>query len=170
MADPFIGEIRQVGFTFAPQDWAFCDGQLLPISQNSTLFSLLGTNYGGDGVSTFALPDLRGRIPLHAGASPGASSYLLAQSGGAESVTLNSPQNALHSHTLSASSVAASAAAPAPSAVPAAAATSVYSAAAPATAMSATGAVGAGQSHGNLMPFVCVNFIISLQGIYPSQN
>src|SRR5271169_2224155 len=102
MSQPFIGEIRIVGFNFAPRSWAFCDGQLLSIAQNSALFALIGTTYGGDGTTNFALPDLRGRAPLHTGQSSGTSSYVLGQSGGVESVTLTVSQMPAHVHSASA--------------------------------------------------------------------
>jgi microcystin-dependent protein len=102
VTEPFLGEIKLLPYTFAPKGWAFCNGQILPINQNTALFSLLGTNYGGNGVSTFALPDLRGRVPIHFGQGPGLSSYVLGQVGGPETVTLTSNQIPAHSHTVQA--------------------------------------------------------------------
>ena len=171
MSTPFIGEIRLVGFTFAPQGWLFCDGALLPISEYDALFNLIGTTYGGDGQNTFGLPDLRGRVPLHVGSS-GGNAYTLGGKGGVESVTLTGSQIAAHSHALLATSAAAATAAPqaSPPSVPAQTAAAIYAASTPSAAMTATTLVGGGQSHDNRMPFLGINFIISLFGVFPSQN
>ncbi|MGZ8215218.1 MAG: phage tail protein [Methylosarcina sp.] len=176
MSEPFIGEIRMVGFNYAPQGWALCDGQLLSIAQNSALFALLGTTYGGNGQTTFALPDLRGRVPLHPGQGPGLSPYILGQSSGVESVTLTANQMPAHSHAIAANSnpgevdspsgnFAAGIADP-NSGTP----LNAFAASANAT-MNPTvvGAAGGSQPHTNLQPSLCVNFIIALEGIFPSR-
>ena len=171
MSNPFIGEIRLFGGNFAPQGWAFCNGQLQAISDNNALFSLLGTTYGGDGQSTFALPDLRGRVPIHQGQGAGLSSRILGTTGGSESVTLTLAQMPVHSHQLNASATAASAAA-GPGGVLATPATQIYGAGTPTTPMDAAEVtpVGGNQPHQNMAPYQAVNFIISLFGIFPSQN
>ncbi|MGD9101677.1 MAG: tail fiber protein [Anaerolineae bacterium] len=171
MSEPFVGEIRMFAGNFAPRGWAFCDGQLLAVSQNDALFSLFGTIYGGDGRTTFGLPDLRGRIPVHQGQGPGLSNRRLGQKGGAERVTLNSNQLPAHSHPLMASSDAASATSPSGSML-GTPGFNAYASAAPADAMnaSAIGNAGGGQGHSNLQPFLCINFIVALVGIYPSRN
>jgi microcystin-dependent protein len=172
--EPFIGQIQMVGFGFAPQGWATCDGQLLSISQNTALFSLLGTTYGGDGVTTFALPDLRGRAPIHQGQGPGLTSRSLGEQDGAETVTLISNQIPAHPHTVNAVSGAGNAAAPAAANVWAASSArdNQYSNAPPNTTLSpaAIGGGGAGQPHENMPPTLCVNFIIALEGIFPSRS
>ena len=168
MAQPYVGEIRMFAGNFAPAGWMFCEGQLLPISENETLFQLIGTTYGGDGESTFALPDLRGRIPLHFG-----NSLILAETGGVEEVTLTVSQIPAHSHPLLASTDAAGATAPGASSVFARAANSAitpYGQDNPSTNMSPqmVGSVGGSQPHTNFQPYLCVDFIISLFGIFPS--
>lgn len=156
------------GFNFAPRSWAFCDGQLLPISQNTALFSLLGTTYGGDGRTTFALPDLRGRVPLHEGTGPGLSSYLLGQKGGLENVTLTTAQIPAHTHSPQCSSDDPNSGSPA-NGFPAAVGTPIYSTTQNAS-MGATGSAGGSQSHENRPPYLALNFCIALQGIFPSRN
>lgn len=168
MGQPYVGEIRMFAGNFAPQGWAFCAGQLLSISENETLFQLIGTTYGGDGQNTFGLPDLRSRIPIHQG-----SGFLLAQTGGSESVTLTQNQMAAHTHALVASGDAAQlSAGPDGSVIAAAGGTLLYSNAAPSVAMSpaGVGAAGGAQPHENVAPFLCVSFIISLFGIFPSPS
>jgi len=167
MAQPYVGEIRMFAGNFAPAGWMFCEGQLLPISENETLFQIIGTTYGGDGQSTFALPDLRGRLPMHQGGG-----YSLAQSGGVETVTLTSQQAALHSHALLASSDQANAATPQGNVGAATLNTLSYYSSPPLTALSpmATTSVGGNQPHANFQPYLCVNFIMSLFGIFPSQT
>ena len=165
MAQPYIGEIRMFAGNFEPAGWMFCEGQLLPISENETLFQLIGTTYGGDGESTFALPDLRGRIPLHPG-----NGFILAETGGAEEITLTTSQIPAHSHPLLASAAVGTAAAPA-NGVPAKTTTGfLYINEAPTDSMAATaiGSVGGSQPHTNFQPYLCVDFIISLFGIEPS--
>jgi microcystin-dependent protein len=163
MADPFIGEIRMFGGTFAPLGWAFCDGRLLPIDQNPALFTLIGTTYGGNGTTTFALPDLRGRLPLHFG-----SGFVQGQIAGTETVTLTAAQNPTHNHTVSAQTNA-NANTPA-NGVYGGGVTSIYRAAPSSTMNGAMVRSTGGLPHDNLMPFLVVNFIIALEGIFPSQN
>jgi microcystin-dependent protein len=150
---------------FAPAGWMFCEGQLLPISEYETLFNLIGTTYGGDGQSTFALPDLRGRIPLHQG-----NGFTLAETGGAETVTLTVQQLPAHSHALLGTSGAANATSPANNLLAQSLTVSLYNSGAPNTPMApgTTGAVGGSQPHNNFQPYLCVDFIISLFGIFPS--
>ena len=167
MAQPFVGEIRMFAGNFAPAGWMFCEGQLLPISENETLFVLIGTTYGGDGESTFALPDLRGRIPIHQG-----NGFILAETGGAEEITLTVNQIPSHSHPLLGAAIAGDQVNPS-NLVPANSFNvTPYINSSPdgnfsATAVSAT---GGSQPHTNFQPYLCVNFIISLFGLMPSQN
>lgn len=165
----FIGEIRMFGGSFAPAGWMFCEGQLLPISENDALFTLIGTTYGGDGQSTFALPDLRGRLPVHA-----ASGFVLGQMDGVESVTLTVQQIPGHTHTLHATGSTATATAPGGDVLAAStgATVSPYGTDAPVTTLAAQALTPAGgnQPHDNVQPFLCVNFIISLFGVFPSQS
>jgi microcystin-dependent protein len=167
MAQPYVGEIRMFAGNFAPAGWMFCEGQLLPISENETLFQLIGTTYGGDGQSTFALPDLRGRIPIHQG-----NGFILAETGGAEEITLTVNQIAAHSHPFLAANDAASAAGPTGNLLSATnTSKKVYaSAASPVGAMApqSISATGGSQPHTNFQPYLCVDFIISLFGIFPS--
>ncbi|HWQ11949.1 MAG TPA: tail fiber protein [Roseiflexaceae bacterium] len=165
MAQPYVGEIRMFAGNFAPAGWMFCEGQLLPISENETLFQLLGTTYGGDGQSTFALPDLRGRIPIHQG-----NGFILAETGGAEEITLTVNQIPLHTHALAASADAASAANPAGSVPAASSQVTMYIEDVASTPMAAAAIApaGASQPHTNFQPYLCVNFIISLFGIFPT--
>lgn len=171
MVEPFVGEIRMFAGNFAPRSWAFCDGQLLAISQNQALFSLLGTIYGGDGRTTFGLPDLRGRIPVHAGSGPGLSPRRLGARAGQERVTLTVGQLPNHSHAPRGTTAVASSASPG-NLIPADAAINVHSADAPDAnlASQAIASLGGSQGHANLMPFVAINFIIALFGIYPSRT
>ena len=171
MSEPFIGEIRMFAGSFAPRGWALCDGQLLAVSQNDALFSLLGTVYGGDGRTTFGLPDMRGRIPIHAGQGPGLSSRPLGGRGGAESVTVTVPQLPAHSHTFLVSADPGNENNPSGEVI-AQASADLYIEDPPQSAFAAAaiGTTGGGQSHVNLQPFQAVNFIISLFGIYPSRH
>lgn len=172
MSEPFVGEIRMFAGNFAPRGWAFCDGQLLAVSQNDALFSLLGTVYGGDGRTTFGLPDLRGRIPIHAGHGPGLSERRLGAKGGAEKVTLTVNQLPSHRHNWRASTVPATALSPGSNNL-AQTVADIYRSDldAPANLNSqATTKTGGSRSHTNLMPFLCVHFIIALVGIYPSRH
>ncbi len=169
MAQPYVGEIRMFAGSFAPVGWMFCEGQTLAIADYDTLYNLIGTTYGGDGQTTFALPDLRGRIPVHAGTGVG-SGYVQAQAAGAESVTLTTPQIASHAHSLLASTSLASATTIGGNVIASPSALDLYRPqTAPNTSM-ATAAIsvtGGGQPHENRMPTLCVSFIISLFGIYP---
>ena len=168
VSEPFLGEIRLVPFAFAPRGWALCDGRFLPISQNQALFSLLGTYYGGDGKTTFALPDLRGRVPVGAGQSPGGSAYELGASGGQEEVKLTAGQLPAHAHPVRASSAAATTKKPA-NGLPAAG--GAYGTAHDATMSTAVmGKTGGGRAHENRPPYLSLNDVIALQGIYPAQN
>lgn len=173
MSEPFVGEIRMFAGNFAPRGWAFCDGQLLAVSQNDALFSLLGTIYGGDGRTTFGLPDLRGRIPIHAGTGPGLSPRRLGAKFGTEEETITVNQLPRHNHPLQARAFVADTRNP-QNKVLAQPATFLYSPV-PTTPLvnfstQAVSNVGGSQSHFNLMPFLCVNFIIALFGIYPSRQ
>jgi microcystin-dependent protein len=168
------------GGNFAPVGWAFCSGQILPISENDTLFQLIGTTYGGDGQETFGLPDLRGRVPIHQGTGPGLSTYVIGQAAGTETVTLTTNQMPLHSHTLMASTTPATLPSPTnavPGVVnPTASQYSFYVVPGTSTMVQAPMAAtsimpfGGSQAHENLMPALAVSFIISLFGVFPSQN
>lgn len=166
MSQPFVGEIRLFAGNFAPAGWMLCEGQLLPISENETLFALIGTTYGGDGQSTFALPDLRGRLPLHAG-----NSFTLGQVAGTEDVTLTVSQIPSHSHQLAAGGTATTQN-PADAAMAEGAASLYHPSPSGLSSLSpaALQTVGGSQPHTNLQPSLCLNFIISLFGIFPSQT
>jgi microcystin-dependent protein len=174
MSQPFVGQIIAVGFNFAPAGWALCQGQLLPISGNDALFSLIGTTFGGDGQQSFGLPDLRGRAALGMGQGPGLGQYVLGQPGGAESVTLISAQIGSHTHGLSAAATATTST-PASSVVlgTPAAETPIYATGGTGAALTA-GAVGpnpgGGQPHENRQPSQTINYIISLFGVFPPRN
>ncbi len=170
MGQPYVGEVRIFGGNFAPSGWAFCNGQLLPISENDALFNLIGTTYGGDGENTFAVPDLRGRIPLSFGDGAGAG-WQLGQIGGTETVTLTSQQMPVHTHPVLAADAAASSTTPTGN-VWATWADSPYNTAAPNALMdpSATSVVGGNQPHENHVPSLGLSFIISLYGIFPSPS
>ena len=173
MSTPFIGEIRMFGGSFAPRSWAFCNGQVLSIAQNTALFSLLGTTYGGDGQTTFSLPDLRSRVPVHRGQGPGLSSYDLGQVGGTETATLLTQQLPAHTHAFAASTGAASPTSEPGGSVTAAASAPLYlETSGPLASMNAQAItnIGGTQPHDNVAPFQCVSFIICLEGIYPSRN
>lgn len=170
MSDPYVGEIRMFGGNFAPAGWAYCNGQLLAISENDTLFNLIGTTYGGDGQETFGLPDLRGRVPVHQG-----SGISIGQLGGVESVTLTSSQLGGHGHAFSAGTDLATGLSPSGSVYgkqPPAGTVSSYIEDAPNQNMApnAIGPTGQNQPHSNMQPFLCISFIISLFGIFPSQT
>jgi len=174
MAQPFIGEIRMFAGSFPPNGWMFCDGALLPISENDALFVVLGTTYGGDGQETFALPDLRGRIPLHQGTSPAnGQNFVIGESAGTESVTLSTQQIPIHTHPYFCSTGAGTNAADPANAVPSKSDLSQYSTAAPDTQMGTppmtSDATGGSQPHENMAPFLCINYIISLFGLFPHQ-
>ncbi|MDA8018203.1 MAG: tail fiber protein [Thermoanaerobaculia bacterium] len=172
MSEPFVGEIRMFAGNFAPRGWAFCDGQLLAVSQNDALFSLLGTIYGGDGRTTFGLPDVRGRIPLHQGTGPGLSPRRLGSKGGAENETLTTNQLASHTHDWNANTAPATGAAPQGKVVAQTAPVRLYNPTNQGTDLASTtiANTGGSQPHTNLMPTLCINFIIALVGIYPSRQ
>lgn len=174
MSEPFVGEIKMFAGNFAPRGWALCDGQILAVSQNDALFSLFGTIYGGDGRSTFGLPDMRGRFPIHAGSGPGLSTRKLGAKGGAEQVAVSANQIPAHSHRMRCTTEAGNQRSPegAIPATEAAGVTNVYSDAEPDATMglSEPTATGGGQAHANLMPFLCVHFIVALFGVYPSRT
>jgi microcystin-dependent protein len=167
MAQPYVGEIRMFAGNFAPAGWMFCEGQLLPISENETLFTLIGTTYGGDGESTFALPDLRGRIPVHQG-----NGFILAETGGAEEITLTVAQIPAHNHAAVGAAVTGDQTS-ANGALPANSVTiTPYLNTPPDSAFhaSAIGPVGGSQPHTNFQPYLCIDFIISLFGIFPQPS
>lgn len=171
MAQPYVGEIRLFAGNFAPAGWMFCDGSILPIAENETLFQLIGTTYGGDGQETFALPNLQSRIPIHMGTGPDGTTYQIAEMAGTEQETLTVQQIPSHSHPLTASTSAGTDAAPTDRVL---ATTSggimLYYEGQPDTGMNAqaAGPVGGSQPHENTQPFTCINYIISLFGIFPS--
>ncbi|UWQ09217.1 tail fiber protein [Aliiroseovarius crassostreae] len=168
--EPFLAQIMLFGGNFAPRGWAFCDGQLLPISSNSALFSLLGTIYGGDGRTTFALPDLRGRAPIHAGTGPGLSPRRLGEKVGVEDVTLNVTQMPSHNHGLMVANQPADNSRPSADMLGRAEIyTSNLTSPTPLAAQSIANA-GGGQSHENMQPSIAMNYIIALQGIFPSRS
>jgi len=171
MSEPFVGEIRMFAGNFAPRGWAFCDGQLLAVAQNDALFSLLGTVYGGDGRTTFGLPDMRGRLPLHAGSGPGLSSRQLGSKGGTEQETLTVNQLPSHGHPFQGTASPATTRDPVGNS-PAEAQADVYVEDLSPIPLSgqAISEVGGSRAHSNLMPFLCVHFIIALFGIYPSRQ
>ena len=172
MSEPFVGEIRMFAGNFAPRGWAFCDGQLLAVSQNDALFSLLGTIYGGDGRTTFGLPDMRGRIPLHQGHGPGLSERRLGSKGGSEKETLTTNQLASHTHEFMANTTTADSGDPTNRVLAAVSGFNLYRADIQDVSL-AQGEIhnaGGSQSHTNLMPTLCVHFIIALVGIYPSRH
>lgn len=175
MATPFIAQITIFAGTFAPRHHAFCNGQMLSIAQNTALFSLIGTIYGGNGQTTFGLPNLQGRVPMHWGSGPGLTARQLGEAGGSATVTLTPTQMPAHNHTL-APGAATTADSPNPlGRVPATVAAGTPYADAGGAAMSAggggaVGTIGGNQPHNNLMPYLCLNFIIALQGIFPSRN
>jgi microcystin-dependent protein len=171
MADQFVGEIRAVGFNFPPSGWAFCDGQLMPISQNTALFSLLGTFYGGDGKSTFALPNLQGNVALAQGQGPGLSARFMGEEGGSQNVTLLQTEMPAHIHNFQGSSSAAQTI-PTANGIGQNAALHIYKTGTPTTVQMAANMVGpqgGSQPHNNMMPFLCLNFVIALQGIFPQR-
>lgn len=168
MGQSFVGEIRMFGGNFAPAGWAFCDGSLLPISENETLFNLIGTTYGGDGQATFALPDLRGRLPIHQG-----NGAVIGQAGGAESVTITQATMAAHTHTLSASGNIGSQSTAANNVLSQSPSVAFYKAppfSVTLAPQALPGAAGGSQPHDNFQPYLCLSFIISLFGIFPSPN
>lgn len=172
MSEPFLAEVRIVGFGFAPRGWAFCDGQILPIAQNQALYSLLGTTYGGDGRTNFALPDLRGRTPIHVGSSDGAA-HTLGQKWGEETHTLTGVEMPQHQHAFQGSTDQGATDVPATGQVLAKSARDVYRGQATSGTPLAAAAVadtGGGQAHDNMQPYLTLNFCIALQGLFPSRD
>ncbi len=171
-ANPFIGQIIMFGGNFAPRDWALCNGQLLSIASNTALFSILGTTFGGDGRTTFALPDLRGRVPVHSGSStgPGLSPRPLGQKAGSETVTLTADQIPPHSHQLRANSGRADSTDPSNATIAKANEDTYNSGNSDVMMKGNTANTGGGQAHNNMQPYQCVNFIIALVGVYPSRS
>lgn len=172
MGQPYVGEIRIFAGNFAPNGWRFCEGQTLPISENEVLFQLIGTTYGGDGEETFNLPNLAGRLPVHQGTLGGGATYTIGETGGTEEVTLTTQQIPQHSHAFNASSNAADVASPKNALLGTSTTTNGYIASTPAQPMSAQAIspIGGSQPHTNMQPYLCLNFIISLFGVFPSQT
>lgn len=167
MSEPFLAEIRIVGFNFAPRGWAFCDGQILPINQNQSLYSLLGTTYGGDGRTSFALPDIRGRAPVHVG-----NGFSEGHKTGEETHTLSTAEIPQHSHQVNGTSNAVTAADPNSNRLPGTSNSKPYTSASGGGSMgsSTVSHVGGGQAHNNMQPFLAMNYCIALQGLFPSRN
>jgi microcystin-dependent protein len=171
MADPFVAEIRIFPFNFAPKGWAWCDGQIMPLSQNTALFSLLGTTYGGNGKSNFALPDLQGRVPMHPGQGPGLSLHDLGEMGGSDTVTLLESEIPAHTHTLRVSPDDADLNGPAPDRVLARSSGAfAYSAAQNLVSMPAMALAGGDAPHNNMQPYLTFYFCIALQGVFPPRT
>lgn len=175
MADPFVAEIRIFPFNFAPRGWAWCDGQLLPLSQNTALFSLLGTTYGGNGKSNFALPDLQGRAPMHPGQGPGLSLHDLGESAGVETVSLLESEIPSHTHALMSQGATANRSTPVANSVARVAGAAPYAPASPvpplvALSDQALAPAGGDQPHNNMMPYLTFYFCIALQGVFPPRT
>ena len=174
MSEPFLAEVKMVGFNFAPRGWAFCDGQILPINQNQSLYSLLGTTYGGDGRTSFALPDLRGRVPMHVGNDGGGHTVQLGQKSGEETHTLASNEMPQHTHGAFASSDGVTQASPSGNSlgVPGASIGNIYRPSGTSVNLSSAAVSndGGGQAHENMQPYLVVNFCIALRGLFPSRN
>jgi microcystin-dependent protein len=173
--DPFVAEIRIFPFNFAPKGWAFCDGQILPLSQNTALFSLLGTTYGGDGKSNFALPNMQGNAPMHPGQGPGLSLHDLGETGGSETVSLLESEIPSHSHSLMASAQPSTRTSPAGNSlcrIQSGATPFVAPSGAPLVSFSdnALAPAGGDQPHNNMQPYLTLNFCIALQGVYPPRT
>lgn len=171
MAEPFLAEIRVFGFNFAPRGWAFCNGQILPIAQNTALFSLLGVTYGGNGTSTFALPNLQGNAPMHAGQGPGLSDYVLGETGGSAQVTVLTSEMPAHTHTLNMSSQEGTENSPKDLYAAGYPSVGLYAPAPPNTAMDPRmlAVAGGSQPHENMMPSLALNFCIALEGVFPAR-
>ena len=172
MAQPYVGEIRIFAGNFAPAGWMFCEGQLLPISENETLFQLIGTTYGGDGQETFNLPNLASRVPIHMGTGPTGITYQIGEMAGTEQETLTTQQIPIHNHAMLASAVTAGGLSPNNEMLGESNSVTLYRAGAGAAALNASAVtpVGGSQPHENTQPFLCINFIISLFGVFPSQT
>jgi microcystin-dependent protein len=174
MSEPFLGMIAIYGFNFAPRGWAMCNGQILPIAQNTALFSLLGTTYGGNGQTTFALPDLRSRVPVHFGQGPGLSSYVLGQAAGTETVTLNVNEIPAHTHTVACTDEDGTSSKPPGNIIASQQdGNAAYANVSPNGTMAATmipPSGGGNQPHPNIQPYLAINFCIALEGIFPSRN
>lgn len=172
MADPFVAEIRIVGFNFAPSGWALCNGQLLPLSQNTALFSLLGTNYGGNGKSNFALPDMQGSAPIHHGQGPGLREYFLGEKGGSETVTLLESEIPSHAHAMQASDNVGERNNPGGNLYSVPDSGFVYAPAASLVPLApeTLAPVGGDQPHNNMQPYLTMNFIIAMQGVFPPRT
>jgi microcystin-dependent protein len=171
VSQPYIGEIRMFGGSFNPNGWAMCNGALMPIAENDALFTLIGTTYGGDGQETFGLPNLNGRVPIHQGAVSG-TTFTIGESAGVESVTLTTSQLPIHTHAFMASKGPGNVNSPTGNVTGESAAVKIYFADAPAAATNAQAVtpVGGSQPHENMQPYLCITYIISLFGIFPSQN
>lgn len=169
MSNPFLAEIRIVPFNFAPKGWALCDGQVMAISQNTALFSLLGTTYGGDGQSNFALPDLQGRAPMHAGQGPGLTDRMLGEQAGEDTVTLLTSEMPSHSHTFTAATAAATEPDP-EGAVLATSGSQAYGTGSAVAMADAISTAGGGQPHENMQPYLTLNFVIALSGVFPARS
>jgi microcystin-dependent protein len=174
MAEPFLGEIRMMGFSFNPRGWALCNGQLMSISQNTALFALLGTTYGGDGISTFALPDLQGRVAIHQGQGTGLPSYTIGERAGETTHTLITTEMPMHNHLVAAANVAdaTSPASAFPGSDTRGTPLTVYNSTTDGTTMSPSmvGIAGGSQPHNNMQPYLTINYCIALEGIFPSRN
>jgi microcystin-dependent protein len=176
MSQPFVGEIRMFGFNFVPQGWQACDASLLSISDNSALFALIGTTYGGDGQNTFAVPDLRGRVPIHQGQGPGLSNYVIGQVAGNETITVTPQQMPAHTHAVIATTALASTGTPGSAVIPGAVTndttyvTDITGLTGIPTAPATVTAAGGSQPHENTMPTLTVGYCIALDGIFPSQG
>jgi microcystin-dependent protein len=170
---PYLGQIVLVPYTFAPVGWAFCNGQLLSIADNNALFALIGTTYGGDGVNTFALPDLRSRVPIHAGQGSGTSAYVIGQTAGFEQVSLNANQIPSHTHAAQCFTASSNSSSPTGAVWGQASNDTPYKAGATGSAHMVAGAIGpagGNQPHPNVMPYQALNYIIALEGIFPSRS
>ena len=172
MGEPYVGEIRMFGGNFAPNGWMFCEGQTLPIAENEVLFQLIGTTYGGDGEETFNLPNLASRVPMHMGTGPDGTTYQLGEAAGVEQVTLTTQQIPNHNHALTCSTAPGTANIPTSNVIAASPSVKLFIEDTPDSTLNANSAspVGGSQPHENCQPFLCINFIISLFGVFPTQT
>jgi microcystin-dependent protein len=173
MGEPFVGEIRMFAGSFAPAGWAFCDGQTMPISENDTLFTLIGTTFGGDGEETFNLPDLQGRVPMHQGTGKDGITYTIGEKAGSESVTLTTQQIPIHTHTFTGKTTNGTEASPAGALLATSTSLQPYAQVSPSDASFAANSitpVGGSQPHENMQPFLVISFILSLFGVFPQQT